>query len=163
MDLILWRHAEAENESGAGGDLERRLTAKGERQAERMADWLNRRLPASTRILASPARRTQQTAKALDRRFKTVPALAPGAGVDEVLAAARWPDANEPVLVVGHQPVLGRVVARLLAGPATDGSDRDWTIRKGAVVWLRQRDRDREDGDDDSQVVLQAVQGPDLL
>jgi phosphohistidine phosphatase len=158
MDLILWRHAEAEAQSAAGGDLERRLTSKGERQAERMAAWLNQRLPAGTRILASPARRTQQTAQALDRRFKTVAALAPGAGVDDVLAAARWPEVNEPVLVVGHQPVLGQVAARLLAGAGPDGGERDWAVRKGAVVWLRQRDRE-----DDAQVVLLAVQGPDLL
>ena len=135
-----------------------RLTSKGERQAERMASWLNQRLPSGTRILVSPARRTQQTAQALDRRFKTVAALAPGASVDDVLAAARWPDAHEPVLVVGHQPMLGQVAARLLAGAGAGGGDRDWAVRKGAVVWLRQRDRD-----DDAQVVLHAVQGPDLL
>ena len=158
MDLILWRHAEAEANGAAADDLERRLTTKGERQAERMADWLNHRLAATTRVLASPARRTQQTARALDRRFKTVAALAPGAPVDEVLAAARWPDANEPVLVVGHQPVLGQVVARLLAGVDPNSSQREWAIRKGAVVWLRQRDR--EGG---SQVMLQAVQGPDFV
>ena len=158
MDLILWRHAEAEPHGGAEGDLARRLTTKGERQAERMADWLNHRLAATTRVLASPARRAQETAKALERRFKTVEALAPGATVDDVLAAARWPEANEPVLVVGHQPVLGQVVARLLAGVDPDGSEREWAIRKGAVVWLRQRDRDGG-----SQIMLQAVQGPDFV
>ena len=158
MDLILWRHAEAEPHGAAETDLARRLTTKGERQAERMADWLNRRLAATTRVLVSPARRTQQTAKALDRRFKTVAALEPGATVADVLAAARWPEASEPVLVVGHQPVLGQVVARLLAGVDPDGSERDWAIRKGAVVWLRQRERE-----DASKVMLQAVQGPDFV
>ncbi len=159
MDLILWRHAEAEAEAAdADGDLARRLTPKGERQAARMAEWLDRRLPAGTRILVSPARRTQQTAKALDRRFRTVDALAPGARVEDVLAAARWPHADEPVLVVGHQPTLGQVAARLLAGPAPGGTDRDWALRKGAVVWLRRRERD-----DGAEVVLHAVQGPDLL
>lgn len=159
MDLILWRHAEAEDaRDAATSDLDRRLTPKGERQAERMADWLNHRLAATTRVLASPARRTQQTAKALDRRFKTVAVLAPGATVDDVLAAAGWPDAPAPALIVGHQPVLGQVVARLLAGIDADGAAREWVIRKGAVVWLRQRERDGG-----AQVVLQAVQGPDFL
>ena len=50
MDLILWRHAEAEP---GEPDLGRRLTAKGIQQAERMAAWLDGHLPATTRVLAS--------------------------------------------------------------------------------------------------------------
>ena len=57
MDLILWHHAEAVPERPGQSDLERALTPKGERQAQRMAQWLNRHLPDSTRIVASPARR----------------------------------------------------------------------------------------------------------
>mgnify|MGYP003341424657 CR=1 FL=1 len=34
--------------------------------------------------------------------------------VEDLLAAARWPDSNEPVLVVGHQPTLGVAAAQLL-------------------------------------------------
>ena len=153
MDLILWRHAEAEPHGAAADDLARRLTAKGERQAERMAAWLNRRLPQTTRIVVSPAKRAQQTAKALDRGFKTVGSIAPGASVDDVLAAARWPDAAEPVLVVGHQPALGAVAARLVAG-----LDAEWPMKKAAVWWLRLRERADEEG-----MLVQAVQSPDFL
>jgi phosphohistidine phosphatase len=153
MDLILWRHAEAHPQREGQSDLERALTTKGERQANRMAEWLNRQLADSTRILVSPALRTQQTARALDRAFKTLPAIAPGAHPDEVLQAVRWPECIEPVLVVGHQPTLGLVAARLLAG-----LDRSFAVRKGAVWWLRSRDRDGT-----GEVTLQAVQGPDLL
>lgn len=162
MDLILWRHAEAEmlrpEDVAAGADpypldLERALTAKGERQAQRMAEWINRRIAASTRVLVSPARRTRQTAEALGRPYKVVASLAPGATVEDVLQAARWPDASEPVLVVGHQPTLGLVAAHLLAG-----LDEHWSVKKGAVWWLRHRVRDGL-----SEVTLQAVQAPDLL
>ena len=153
MDLILWRHAEAVPEREDLDDLARPLTPKGERQAQRMAEWLNHRLAHSTRILVSPAVRTQQTAKALDRSFKTVKAIAPDASATAVLAAARWPESNEPVLVVGHQPTLGHVAALLLGEVA-----QSWVIKKGAVWWLRSRER--ETG---SQVVLQAVQSPDCL
>ena len=153
MDLILWRHAEAEPHGAAADDLARRLTTKGERQAERMAAWLNRRLPQTTRIVVSPAKRAQQTAKALDRGFKTVASIAPGASVDDVLAAARWPDAAEPVLVVGHQPTLGAVAARLVAG-----LDAEWPMKKAAVWWLRLRERADEQG-----VLVQAVQSADFL
>ena len=153
MDLILWRHAEAHPVRDGQTDLERPLTAKGERQAKRMAEWLNQRLADSTRILVSPALRTQQTARALDRHFKTVQALAPDGSGHALLEATRWPEAGEPVLVVGHQPTLGLVVAHLLADAA-----QAWAIKKGAVWWLRHRDR--EGG---AEVVLQAVQSPDLL
>lgn len=172
MDLILWRHAQAhalpvdeshaaDARSGAGltihldpaEDLARTLTPKGERQAERMAAWLNQRLPESTRVMASPAQRTQQTVLALGRSFKTVKALNPQAGVDDLLKAARWPAAKDPVLIVGHQPTLGMLAARLLTG-----QDLAWSIRKGAVWWLRSRERDGQ-----TQVTLHAVQSPDFL
>ncbi len=153
MDLILWRHAEAVEARETDDDLDRALTSKGERQAQRMAGWINRHLTAGTRVIASPARRTQQTAQALDRRVKTVAALAPDGTVDGLLAAARWPDARDAVLVVGHQPTLGMTVGYLLTGQAMP-----WTLRKGSLVWLRARERDGE-----VQVVVHAVMAPDLI
>lgn len=150
MDLILWRHAEAEP---GEPDLGRRLTSKGLKQAERMAAWLEGRLPETTRILVSPADRTQQTAVALKRKFRTVDDLAPGASVEAVLAAAGWPDAREPVLVVGHQPTLGQVAAFLLGG-----DPQPWSVKKSAVWWITNRTRDGFPG-----VVLRAVMSPDLL
>ncbi len=152
VDLILWRHAEAVEREGLA-DLERMLTSKGERQAARMADWLNQRIAHSTRVLVSPALRCQQTAKALGRKFRTVEAIALDAGPAAVLAAARWPESSEPVLVVGHQPTLGLVASLLLAG-----TPQPWSVKKGAVWWLRSRDR--EGG---APVVLHAVLGPDGL
>jgi phosphohistidine phosphatase len=153
MDLILWRHAEALEVREPQDDLTRPLTPKGERQALRMAVWLNHHLPASTRVLVSPARRAQQTAAALERRFKTVPALAPDGSVEGLLHAVRWPDSREPVLAVGHQPALGLVAGYLLAGLPLA-----WTVRKGAVWWLRGRERDGV-----RQVVLHALMAPDLV
>ena len=150
MDLILWRHAEAEP---GEPDLGRRLTAKGVQQAERMAKWLDRHLPATTRILASPADRAQQTALALKRKFRIVPELAPGASAAAVLGAAGWPDAREPVLIVGHQPTLGEVAAFLLTE-----DEAYWSVRKGAVWWLSNRVRGGA-----SSTVIKVVIGPDFV
>jgi phosphohistidine phosphatase len=150
MDLILWRHAEAEP---GEPDLGRRLTAKGLKQADRMASWLEHHLPDSTRILVSPADRAQQTALALKRKSRTVADLAPGATVAAVLAAANWPDSREPVVVVGHQPTLGAVASFLLAG-----DEAYWSIKKGAVWWLSNRDRSGA-----SAVVLRVVIAPDFV
>lgn len=153
MDLILWRHAEAELIRPGQGDLQRALTQKGERQALRMAQWLGARLPDSTRVIASPALRTRQTAQALERKFRTVPSIAPDASVDDLLVAAGWPGAGVPVLVVGHQPTLGMTAARLLSG-----ADQPWAIKKAAVWWLRLREREGE-----AHIALHAVQSVDLL
>ena len=150
MDLILWRHAEAEP---GEPDLGRRLTAKGVQQAERMAQWLDRHLPATTRVLSSPADRAQQTAQALKRKFRVVPDLVPGASVSAVLAAAGWPDSREAVLVVGHQPTLGEVAAFLL----TD-QELSWSMRKGAVWWLTNRVRDGV-----ATTVVKVVIAPDFV
>jgi phosphohistidine phosphatase len=154
MDLLLWRHCEAEP---GEPDLGRALTGKGEKQARRVAAWLHAQLPDSARVLVSPARRAQQTAAALaelaPRRLKTVDALAPGASAEDVLAAARWPGARTAIVVVGHQPTLGWVASRLLAG-----AEADWTMRKGAVWWFASRSRFGVD-----QAVLRAVISPDLL
>ena len=154
MDLILWRHADAgEPLADAEADLQRRLSPKGEKQAARMADWLNRFLPESTRILVSPALRCQQTAQALGRKFQTRDALGPDGSVTALLTLARWPDRREPVLIVGHQPTLGELASFLLSG-----EEAYWSVRKGAVWWLSNRSKDGG-----AAVVLKAVQSPDLI
>ncbi|WP_462387612.1 SixA phosphatase family protein [Acidovorax sp. Q11] len=153
MDLILWRHAEAEEAPDGGDDLARALTSRGEKQAARMAAWLDRQLPEGLRVLASPARRTEQTANALGRKFKMRAELLPGGSVEDLLELAQWPRAKGAVLIVGHQPVLGQTIAQLLELQATECA-----VRKGAVWWLRQRQRL-----DQSQTVLLTVQSPEFL
>jgi phosphohistidine phosphatase len=126
MDIILWRHAEAED---GADDLARRLTAKGHAQAAAMAKWLRRHLPAEHTLLASPARRAQQTAEALHVQIHTEARLAPGASVKKILEACE--KHRGLVIVVGHQPDLGKAAAHLV-GHAHD----DWSIQKGAIWWI---------------------------
>src|SRR5262245_4635783 len=123
MDLVLWRHAEAED---GFADLKRALTPKGHKQAGKMAAGLHKHLPQPVRVVVSPAVRAQQTASAFAKSFETVDALAPGAFSSAILEAAGWPDARDAVLVVGHQPTLGQVAASLLSG-----EPMDWEIKKG--------------------------------
>ncbi len=150
IDLVLWRHAEAED---GVPDGERALTKKGRRQAASVAAWLRSTLPKRARILASPAVRAQQTAAALELPFATVREIGVGAAAADVLAAAGWPDGGGTAVVVGHQPTLGRAAALVLAG-----HEADWSVRKGAVWWLSRRVRDGN-----AQVLLRAVIGPELL
>lgn len=150
MDLILWRHAEAEE---GGPDLERKLTPKGRKQAKRVAAWLLHRLPSKFALLSSPAVRARQTADALEIRPKTNPGLAPGASVAEVLEAADWPRRKGAVVVVGHQPTLGCVASTLVSG-----SPVEWSLKKGGLWWLTYRVRGGE-----AQVVVRAVIAPDMV
>jgi phosphohistidine phosphatase len=131
MDLILWRHAEAED-AGGGSDLARALTARGRAQAERMAAWLAPRLADDARILVSPAKRCQQTVAPLDRTATTVAAIGPGATAEALLAATEWPGGDGTVLVVGHQPTIGQAAALAMGVPGAE-----WQVKKGALWWLK--------------------------
>ena len=160
MDLILWRHAEAHEhpdpdhgEPGDEADMVRALTSRGEKQATRMAAWLDRQLPEGTRIFASPALRAEQTAQALGRRFRVRDDLAPRSSAQSLLDLVQWPSGKSPVVVIGHQPTLGQVVARLLDLP-----EGECAIKKGAVWWLRLRERHGV-----AQTVVVTVQTPELL
>jgi len=151
MELILWRHADAED-NNPQGDLARRLTKKGRKQAERMAHWLAPRMVGEWRIVCSPAQRALETVEPLAREFEVREAVSTSASARSVLRESAWPE-GERVLVVGHQPTLGEVAALLLGGEAGEVS-----VRKGAILWFATRDRDGA-----NETVLKAVLDPDML
>lgn len=144
MDLLLWRHAEAIDGTP---DHTRALTQRGHKQAQAVAAWLERHRPRKLRVLVSPTTRTIETATAFTRDFEKIAALGPDGNVAGALAAAGWPDGGGAVLLVGHQPTLGRLAALLLSG-----QEAEWTIKKGALWWFTNRVRDGE-----TQTVLRTV------
>ncbi len=150
MDLILWRHAEAEDGTP---DAKRQLTPRGHKQAQQVARWLKKRLPADARILVSPAARAVQTAQALGLPYEESPKIGTGVSASSLLGAAGWPQAGGTVVIVGHQPTLGRAAALLMTGDAAD-----WSVRKGALWWFTCRSRN-----DSMGTVLRAVITPDLV
>mgnify|MGYP005828880005 CR=1 FL=1 len=129
MDLILWRHAEAED---GAPDEARALTPKGLKQARSMAAWLEPRVRGPLTVMASPALRAQQTAQAFTSTIETRDELGTGASAARILSAAQWPDADGTVIAVGHQPALGAAAALALTGKTAP-----WAIKKGAIWWLR--------------------------
>jgi phosphohistidine phosphatase len=153
MELILWRHAEAENPHIGRRDEERQLTPQGRRDARGMADWLRRHLPGDIRLLASPALRTCQTLSALALPFEQHADFGLDTTAARFLAATGWPDGEGSVLVAGHQPTLGRVAALALTG-----QEQSWSVKKGSVWWLSLRDREEP-----GHVLLRAVITPQLL
>lgn len=150
--LILWRHAEAEEVHEDISDRARQLTPKGRKQAVRMGLWLGGHLPEKTHVLVSPAVRTMQTADGLGHPYQVVESLAPERGVEELWQAV-LESGSANVLVVGHQPTLGLLAAWLMSGET-----QAWSVKKGAIWWfsveaLQSRPR----------VKLLASLGPDLL
>ena len=153
MDLILWRHAEAIDLELVGDDMARYLTPRGEKQAARMAAWLDRHMPDGAKVFASTAVRAEQTAHALGRKVKLNAALAPLGSPAQLLELVQWPHAKGCVLVVGHQPTLGQTIAHLLGLQANECA-----VKKGAVWWLRHRERDGV-----GQTTVVTVQSPEVL
>jgi phosphohistidine phosphatase len=122
-------------------------------QAKHMARWLLPRLPQNINIHVSPSLRTQQTAQALNLSFNISPALTPHAEVTDLqgLVAQHVPSA--PLLLIGHQPTLGRFAATLLTG-----SPINWAMRKGALWWLITQDNSTY-----HNTTLKLVISPNLL
>ncbi|MCX7144957.1 MAG: histidine phosphatase family protein [Sulfuritalea sp.] len=150
MDLILWRHAEAKEAAGAVADADRELTTRGLHHAQQVAEWLRgQRLPKVT-VLSSPAKRALQTAQTLSLPVKVKTQLGVGANIADLLGAADWPDHSGAIILVSHQPALGRLASLLLAG-----TEADWTIKKAGVWWFSNRVRH-----DETQTVLRAVHNP---
>jgi len=153
MNLILWRHAEAED---GYPDRERQLTERGHVQARKMAEWMKTQLSedlTALTMLVSPATRARQTAAALSHNFEIVHEIGPGASANQILVAANWPYAKGTVIVVGHQPTLGEV-ARLLLSEIPPGL----SFKKGAIWWF-QYQKSKEN----AEIVLHTVEYPEML
>ena len=141
MEIILWRHADA---AAGADDLARKLTPQGEKDAAAMAKWLRAHLPSQYTLVSSPAVRAQQTAAALQPPITEI-ALAPGASVADIQKVAE--KYKGLVIVVGHQPDLGRAAARFA------GAGGEWSIEKGAIFWFGRG----------TPATIRAALSPDLL
>ncbi|MEJ7139093.1 SixA phosphatase family protein [Amphibiibacter pelophylacis] len=160
MDLLLWRHAHAHAAQEGQSDLDRALSPKGHRQAQRMAAWLRRRLPDDTLVCSSPARRAIETVEALERDYQRQPVMDPQGRARVVLDFLQWPptprqQALAPtLLLVSHQPLLGDMLGLLLGLGQSQGS---LIIRKGDVWWLRCEPDKRH------RIIVRQVTSVDLL
>ena len=150
MDLILWRHAEAED---GFPDATRKLTEKGLKQAQKMARWLEPNLLKDTRIIVSPATRTQQTALVLTSHFETSDQIGTNTTPHRVLNTIAWPEEEGMVLVVGHQPTLGKIASLLLKG-----DESGFSVRKGSIWWFSYKQKDEREN-----IILRAVMTPEIL
>ena len=131
MDLILWRHAEAED---GHDDLARQLTTKGQQQACSSGAWLAAQLPPHYRVWASVAARSQQTAAHLPPDFEIIPALNPDAQAPALADLLRRLAPDATLVWVGHQPWIGQLCAWLLNGDGRPAAY--WSVKKSGFWWF---------------------------
>lgn len=132
MDLILWRHAEAED---GWPDDGRKLTPKGRKQAEKVGRWLRERIGGEYRLLSSHAARARETAQGLSEEMDLLRGIGTRADSHTLLREIGWPRTEVLTVVVGHQPTLGEVAAYLMTGELAS-----WQVKKGAAWWFRTKE-----------------------
>ncbi|MBI4575721.1 MAG: phosphohistidine phosphatase SixA [Planctomycetes bacterium] len=139
MQVLIVRHAPAANSTewsrkGKADEL-RPLTGEGRDRMRRIARGLARLTTRLDVVISSPLRRSVETAAVLQECFpfakrEKLDALRPGGDPEGVLARLATLDAQATAALVGHEPDLGALLARLLTGEADAFVD----LKKGAVA-----------------------------
>jgi phosphohistidine phosphatase len=139
MNLYLVQHAEARAETE---DPQRSVSDKGYANVDKTARWLSEKVhPTIHVIIHSGKLRAKQTAEVLADYLapiggtKAADGLEPGA--DPAVWAKRLDALTENVMLVGHQPHLGRLVSRLLCG---DDSNTTVNFTNAGIVCLSRDD-----------------------
>jgi len=136
MTLYLMRHAHAVSEQE---DLSRPLSGRGRRQAHAMGEHFQTRdLIEASKIWHSPLARARETADLFNRHAelgaycREVDGLLP---FDDVRGLARRLSGfNYPLMVVGHEPHLGRLVSLLVSGSV---DQEVIAFKKGGICCLK--------------------------
>jgi phosphohistidine phosphatase len=133
-ELYLIRHAIAEERGDAWpDDAKRPLTDEGMSRMRKAARGLSRLGVSIDVILTSPLVRTRQTAEivagAMDQKpsLVNIESLAPGGTFSALNADLEKHSRKARIALVGHEPGIGEVAARLI------GSRHPIEFKKGAV------------------------------
>jgi phosphohistidine phosphatase len=113
--LFVMRHAKSSWEDPGLDDHERPLAPRGRRAAKLISAYLRATEIAPALVLCSPARRTRETLESVEPGGETViePELYAASATTVLARLRRVPAATPSVMVVGHNPSLQVLVARL--------------------------------------------------
>ena len=111
--LLILRHAKSSWDSGADTDFERPLAERGERDAPRMGQWLNRQHLKPDHVVSSPAERALQTTlrvckeMGVKKKKITWDSRIYGSSTPQLLEVlSDIPASADRVMLVGHNPGL---------------------------------------------------------
>jgi phosphohistidine phosphatase len=143
MQLVLIRHARAEDRALFKRDRTRALTVDGRRRMRKAARGLHKLIPGISQIATSPLVRARQTAEIVATvchcpEVVPLPALAPGGTGRAVLAWLRAQPADAMLALVGHEPDLGQLAGWLLCGARSSSTKRTGFVqfKKGAAALI---------------------------
>jgi phosphohistidine phosphatase len=112
--LMLLRHAKTESNAPSGRDQDRRLDARGRKDAAEIGDWIGRHPPLPDTVMVSPAMRAKETWDIASEAMKEhaplprVESVADLYGADpaQLLQIIRMASASDPkrLMLVGHNP-----------------------------------------------------------
>lgn len=121
MELVFFRHGDAEDVGPDGSDFGRRLTSRGEAESERVAEFLLGGGWSPEAIVTSPLVRARQTAELIasalgqENGAETDDRLKSGARLEDIEAIVTDHPA-ERLLLVGHEPDFSQIVSALISG-----------------------------------------------
>lgn len=132
-EIILLRHAHADNATAAVNDADRSLSARGIAEARDAGHWLREHHVLPAKVLCSPARRARQTLQEAlgdvpaqpEQRIYDATAGELASLIDDHVDAAR-------LMLVGHNPGFETLVALLATGQSGDFRG----VPPGGVAWL---------------------------
>lgn len=121
LTLLLVRHAKSDWGDASLPDHGRPLNARGRRDAPRMGRWIADRGLAPQEALCSDARRTRETLDLMLPAWPPPPRVTHSRALyhaaPEAMLAALEEATARTVALVGHNPGLGRLAARLARRP----------------------------------------------
>lgn len=141
MNLYILRHGIAVERGtpGLDKDADRSLTLKGERRLWRITEAMAALELSFDLILSSPYLRARQTAEIVAEAFRArkklelLDSLIPDGDAKMLIAYLKsLQPAPESILIVGHEPYLSELIARLVSG----GASLPLALKKGGLCKL---------------------------
>jgi phosphohistidine phosphatase len=115
--LIIMRHAKTEEGKANQKDFDRELITRGTNDAEKMAEWIEKKIKSIDEIFSSTALRTMQTAgivkKTCGGHLKAVESLYHADANDILEQIQKAKEGTDVLLIVGHNPAISNLASYL--------------------------------------------------
>ncbi len=134
--IALLRHAKSDWTDSTLMDIDRPLSARGQKDAPIMGDWLSAQSPKMEHALVSPAQRAQETFAGLgiELPHEIKERLYPTQAGNVLRLSKALPEELNAVLMVGHNPGISGAVEALLYSTPDDPKLEDMPTASCAIL-----------------------------